>query len=146
MPAKQTQFYSEDEIKRICLEARKEWKKRLRTTFHSIAHAIPDARARLYPYFNEELAVLDWKKLFQAEQWTSDELLTLLWLRSMWEGKMYVKSREQSGLFPENWEMKQAIFYALAVSCYASHMIHEHFRKEYEPPASNPTPQPCFGS
>ena len=118
------------ELKIICERAALANLKRRRDAFACIAGTIPEAKDRLYPFFNEELATLNWKKVFQA-QWSEDERQALEWLRSMWEGKMYVKTRKYCGLFPDNWEMKQAVCYALSLSSFTYNMIDDFYQNKY---------------
>lgn len=125
--------YSDKEVKQICLQAKKEREERLRVVLHVVGSVIKGANERLYAYVSAELITIDWKGLFQNE-WTRDELLTLQWLRSMWEEKMCAKTGKQGGLFPRDWEMRQAIFYALAVSERFSFMIHDYFKRQYGTP------------
>ena len=119
-----------EEIKNAQESYRERMKQKRREAFDCIANAVPDLKDRLTPFFNEELVEINWRKAFQQD-WSSDEVLTLQWLRTIWEQKMYVKPEEYRGLFPSNWEMMQAIFCALACSSYASHLIDDYFLKKY---------------
>ncbi len=106
-------------------------RKRRRVALDIIERVLPDGRGRLAPFFDPERVEIDWRKLAQAE-WSADETLTLQWLRSMWEEKMYVKSRGGfSCLFPRDHDMREAVFCALAVSNYTSHMLNDYSLRRY---------------
>ena len=141
MSERHLKHYSDGEVKQICLRAEKERRERLREILRVVGREIEGANERLYRYVSGDPATIDWKGLFQNE-WTRDELLSLQWLRSMWEGKMYVKAGKRGGIFPEDWEKRQAIFYALAISERLSFMVHDYFKREFGAPVEPPITQP----
>jgi hypothetical protein len=101
-----------------------------REIFGFLAPAIPNTKDRLTPFLHEEAMEMDWRGVFKKE-WTEDEVLTLQWMRSLWDEKMYVKPQDINGLFPGKRELRMAIFFAIGAANYTSFMIDDFYVKEH---------------
>lgn len=107
-------------------------RKKRREAFYAIARSIPDAKRRLFPYFDEETTAFRWQRL-RHEEWTDDESRTLLWLKGLLSGRLSIPTPDNLTVFPIDSDMKAAIFCALAAFTYSSHVIRETYWSKFVP-------------
>lgn len=98
--------------------------KRKLTALQPFVVAIPDASRRLLPFINQESSIVNWR-ILEQQRWTSDELLTLRWLRAIWENKATIKPSYIGEIWPMNFKLREAVIRALAADAHCSHLLYQ---------------------
>ena len=72
-----------------------------------------------------------WWHGIEAHSWPDDARIAVKWMKSIWTEKFHITSDSIFGAWPSSFEIREAIFQALAHDAYMKYMFHSYYFKSH---------------